>query len=161
TFPDFEVIVVDDNSTDGSADEALVDVALGRPVCVVPGTGDGAVAARTLGVRAARGDIIAFTDSDCVPGPAWLAAGVAAIDAGANLVAGVTVPIRPMNPRERSVIVERVDGLYPTCNVFYRRAAFDAAGGFDAEAARRLRFRVGRRARGLGFGEDTLLAWRV
>src|SRR5207244_3894848 len=53
------------------------------------------------------------------------------------------------------------EGLYPTSNVFYRRSAFDAVGGFDTEAAQRLRFRLGARARGRGFGEDTLLGWAV
>ena len=53
------------------------------------------------------------------------------------------------------------EALYPTCNVLYRRSAFDAAGGFDLDAGRRWGFRFTRRARGLGFAEDTLLAWTV
>lgn len=53
------------------------------------------------------------------------------------------------------------DGLYATCNVFYRRGAYDAAGGFDPSAGRRLGFRPGQRLRALGFGEDTLLGWQV
>jgi hypothetical protein len=53
------------------------------------------------------------------------------------------------------------DGLYATCNVAYRRQAYDRVGGFDADAAARLRFRLGRRAKGLGFGEDTILGWQV
>src|SRR5439155_8876790 len=48
-----------------------------------------------------------------------------------------------------------------TCNVAFRRAAFDAAGGFDPAAERKLGFRSGHRAKGLGFGEDSLLGWRV
>jgi hypothetical protein len=53
------------------------------------------------------------------------------------------------------------DGLYATCNVAYRRDAYDRAGGFDLDAAARLRFRLGPRAKGLGFGEDTILGWQV
>jgi hypothetical protein len=71
------------------------------------------------------------------------------------------VAARRPGPLERTVESDGADGLYPTCNVFYRREAFDAAGGFDADAGRRLGFRRRSRARALGFGEDTLLAWRV
>ena len=89
-----------------------------------------------------------------------MAAGVAALDAGADVVQGRTVPARPTRAQERSLAAGE-EGLYPTCNVFFRRRALDAAGGFDAAAAERLRFRPGRRLRGVGFGEDTLVAWRV
>lgn len=160
TYADFEVVVVDDGSTDGSADEAEADAAAGRPVRVLRRSGSGAVAAREAGVAASRGAILAFTDSDCLPEPAWLAAGVAAIDAGADAVQGHTRSARRRGLLERSLWV--VDhGLYPTCNMFYRREAFDEAGGFDAAGGERLGFRPGSRAQGLGFGEDTLLGWRV
>jgi glycosyltransferase involved in cell wall biosynthesis len=159
-FTDFEVIVVDDGSTDGSAEEAERDAAAGRDVRVVPGTGEGAVTARQLGVKEARGDILAFTDSDCIPAPAWLRGTVAAIEAGADLAHGPTEPTRSVRPLERSLWSSR-EGLYPTCNVVFRRASFEAAGGFDGAAADRWGFRPDHRAAGLGFGEDTLLAWRV
>lgn len=159
-FDDFEVVVVDDASTDGSADEAELDrgipvrvLRLERPL--------GAVAARTAGVEAAAGDVLVFTDSDCVPAPGWLAALVAALDTGADLAQGLTRPTGPVGPGERSVWAEREDGLYATCNVGYRRSTFERAGGFADDGATRLGFRPGRRARGLGFGEDALLGWRV
>lgn len=155
TFTDVEVVVVDDGSSDGSA-----EVAEARGVRVLRGDGEGAVAARQLGVKAARGEILAFTDSDCIPEPAWLEAGVDAVDAGADVVQGHTRAARRRGLLERSLWVED-DGLYETCNVFYRRSAFDAAGGFDGSLADRYGFRPGDRARGLGFGEDTLLGWRV
>jgi glycosyltransferase involved in cell wall biosynthesis len=160
TYADFEVIVVDDGSTDGSGEAAAGRTIGGRPVRVVDGGGLGAVHARQEGVAAARGDVLAFTDSDCVPDPRWLEHAVAALDAGADLVNGRTAPARPVLPLERSM-GSGEEGLYPTCNVLYRRAAFDAAGGFDAGAGRRWGFRLDRRSRGDGFGEDTLLAWRV
>jgi GT2 family glycosyltransferase len=161
TLADHEVVVVDDGSSDGSGEEAAADAASGRPVRVVRTVGCGAVVARGLGAAAARAPYLAFTDSDCVPDPGWLAAGVAALDEGFDLVQGPTYPMRRPRLLEHAVSVGREDGLYATCNVFYRRAAFEAAGGFDSRAGERLGFRPGRRLRGLGFGEDTLLAWRV
>jgi hypothetical protein len=160
TFGDFEVIVVDDGSSDGADELAGSAVVAGRAVRLRRSDGEGAVAARTLGVAASDAEILAFTDSDCLPAADWLARGMAAIDAGADVVNGRTVPARVMRPRERSMASGR-EGLYPTCNVFYRRTVFDRAGGFDAGAAVALGFRMGSQARGTGFGEDTLLAWRA
>jgi len=161
TFTNYEVVVIDDGSTDGSVEEIRSDVAAGRPVRLVEGKGQGAVRARLLGVEHARGNILAFTDDDCVPSPGWLAAGVRALEAGADVVQGVTRAHGPVRPLDRTIMVDRHDGLYNTCNVFYRRQAYDRAGGFDVEAGARLNFRPGSAARGLGFGEDALLGWRV
>lgn len=161
TWTDFEVIVVDDGSRDGTSSAVTAAATDGLPVGLVRTSGVGAVAARRAGVDEARGEILAFTDSDCVPDPEWLAEGVAAVDAGADLVQGRTEPARELGPLERSVAHGGPDGLFATCNIFYRRPAYETAGGFDMGAADRLRFRPGSRARGLGFGEDTLLGWRV
>jgi glycosyltransferase involved in cell wall biosynthesis len=160
TYRDFEVVVVDDGSSDGSDAEAERATIAGRSVRLLRADKLGAVAARERGVAAAAADVLAFTDSDCAPEPDWLAAGMAAFEDGVDMVHGLTQPARPMRPLERSVGAGD-EGLFPTCNVFYRRAAFDAVGGFDQAAARRLGFRMNSRARGLGFGEDTLLGWRV
>lgn len=161
TFADFEVVVVDDGSDDGSDLEAMADEEAGRPVRLVRGHRRGAVSARETGIAASRGDILAFTDSDCRPHPEWLERGVAAIDRGVDVVQGLTRPTRAPRPLERTVWSVRDDGLFATCNVFYRRSAFEAAGGFDASAGDALGFRPGASLRDLGFGEDTLLGWRV
>ena len=76
------------------------------------------------------------------------------------MVNGLTVPTRPVAPLERSV-VSGEEGLFPTCNMFYCRASYDEVGGFDLEAGDRWGFRPGRRAQGLGHGEDVLLGWMV
>src|SRR6188472_4377388 len=103
SWTDVEVVLVDDGSTDGAADEAEGRAVGGRPITVLRQEGSGAVAARQAGVAAARGRILAFTDSDCVPDPGWLEAGVAAFDAGADVVQGHTHPARRRAPLERSL----------------------------------------------------------
>lgn len=160
TYRDFEVVVVDDGSTDGSGEVAAGRTVGERLVRVVDGCGHGAVAARCRGVTDACGEILAFTDSDCRADPGWLAVAVSRFDAGADVVHGRTRPERPTGPLERSIWADD-EGLYPTCNILYRRSTYDALGGFDGAAGTRWGFRMEPRAKGLGFGEDSLLAWRA
>jgi glycosyltransferase involved in cell wall biosynthesis len=149
TYTDYEIIVVDDGSTDGSEKEALAEADRGRPVRLVQTGGAGAVAARQAGVAASSAPFIAFTDSDCEPVPGWLEAAVEAMHAGgADLAHGPTQPARPMRPLERS-LWSSTEGLYPTCNLVVRRSAYDAVGGFALRHEER------------GSGEDTVLAWRI
>lgn len=61
---------------------------------------------------------------------------------------------------ERSVN-EADGGLFPTCNLAVRRSTYDIVGGFDRSAGDRWGFRPSDRAKGLGFGEDTLFGWAV
>ena len=160
TYKDFELVVVDDASTDGSGDEAARRVVAGRPVVLVRGEGKGAVAARTMGIGAASGWVLGFTDSDCRPHEKWAEAAMAASVGGVDVVHGRTLPARPMGPLERS-IWSGEEGLFPTCNMFYRRTTFESVGGFDVAAEDRWGFRIEARARGLGFCEDTLLGWKA
>jgi hypothetical protein len=159
TYQDFEVVVVDDGSTDDTAEVVRNAVDGGSTIRYVPGKKAGAVAARCAGIEQATGEILAFTDSDCIPDSRWLAQGVASVDAGADVVQGKTVPQRGVGPLERSISYTSYNGLFATCNVLYRRSAFEASGGFDRAVTARLGFRPTARARGLGFGEDTLVGW--
>jgi lipopolysaccharide/colanic/teichoic acid biosynthesis glycosyltransferase/GT2 family glycosyltransferase len=65
---EYEVIVVDDGSKDQTA-EVVLSFPGARLVSIQH---SGPSVARNYGAKAAVGDLIAFTDSDCVPVPAWL-----------------------------------------------------------------------------------------
>jgi hypothetical protein len=69
----FEVIVVDDASTDGTADAARGRSAPLRLETVSHAVRRGAWAARNTGWRLARGGYVAFLDADVIPAPCWLA----------------------------------------------------------------------------------------
>jgi glycosyltransferase involved in cell wall biosynthesis len=65
----YEIIVVDDGSSDGSAQVAEQNGA----DRVVTASHAGAAEARNIGAKVARGEILLFVDSDCEPIPGWLA----------------------------------------------------------------------------------------
>jgi glycosyltransferase involved in cell wall biosynthesis len=148
--PEHEVIVVDDGSTDATAQ--LAQAAGVRVVRTGGGAGPGG--ARNAGVRAAGGTALAFTDADCAPRPGWLGAGVAALR-DAELVQGRVVPDphAARGPFDRTVSVEAERGLYETANLFVDRALFERLGGFEDWLA------LGGRGARPSIGEDVLFAW--
>ncbi len=160
TYHDFELVLIDDGSTQ-DVQATVAKHALGIEVRYIRTEGVGAVEARCRGIAQAQGRILAFTDSDCEPEPRWLEEGVAVIDSGADAVQGVTLPARGVGLLERTISYSGGEGLFATCNMFYTRTAYDSAGGFDKGADTRWRFRADEHAQGLGFGEDSLLGWRV
>ncbi|MCJ7702653.1 MAG: glycosyltransferase family 2 protein, partial [Anaerolineales bacterium] len=64
---DYEIILVDDGSNDRTAEIAQC---FGVPV--IRPEYQGRSVARNVGAKAARGDILAFTDADCAPAADWL-----------------------------------------------------------------------------------------
>lgn len=95
--------------------------------------------ARNLGIRHARGPILAFTDTDCVVSPGWIAA-IAAAHADHDAIGG-----RILNGTPRSIVgtalylcefVEfsatgrRRYASIPSCNVSYKRSLLEQRGGF-------------------------------
>lgn len=140
-----EVVVVDARSTDGTREVARRHGAL-----VVDDEGIGAADARNRGIAAATGDVVAFTDADCVPSPAWIPALVDRFERD-PLVAGVGGAIRIRDDGNVWSLVEDVIAQanyrgFITSNVAYRRDVLLAVKGFNPL---------------IRCGEDWDLWWRV
>ena len=164
---EYEVILVDDGSTD-----ATVEIAQSLEVMVVQQENAGPGAARNAGVKASRGEILAFTDSDCAPAPRWLQHLIRPFDD--PLVVGVKGTYRTRQtdlvPRfvqqeyefkyQRLARQETID-FVDTYSAAYRRAPFIANGGFEAAlpAAQdaELSFRLARKGYKLVFEPEAVV----
>lgn len=94
--------------------------------------GHGPAAARNAGWRAAHGDIIAFTDDDCVPFPGWLRAGLSALVPGVSGADGRVIVPQPASPTDAQHMLAALErSRFVTANCFYRRSALVEVGGFD------------------------------
>jgi len=92
TYPHelFEVVVADNGSSDDTLGRVR-EFKAGTPVSVVVVQElaiQSSYAARNKALSVASGDVIAFTDSDCIPTHDWLAAGVGALGESSSLAAG-------------------------------------------------------------------------
>ena len=125
--PDFEVIVVDDGSRDGTS-----EVAREAGVTTVVQARAGAAEARNRGVAEAGGECLAFLDADCFPEPGWLAAGVRALER-ADIVQGRVTPdpTAELGPFDRTLWILGDVGLWQTASLFVTRELFDRVGGFE------------------------------
>ncbi|KRE12002.1 hypothetical protein ASE63_19985 [Bosea sp. Root381] len=151
---DFEVVVVDNNSSDDTAEVAR---SFGVAV-LVEAEVQSSYAARNRGIRAARGEFIAFTDSDCIVDPQWLSEIEAAIEEGVGCLAGEILSAPPATLVERfsdeiGLLRQRgpLSGWHfkpyaQTANAVYRRRVFDEIGLFDPS---------------MQSGGDATLAWRM
>jgi len=153
-YPDYEIIVVNDGSTDDT--QALLSHY--PSVRAIHQTNHGLSVARNVGLRAATGTIIAYTDSDCFADPDWLThlvyqlrhTGAAAVG-GPNLTPEdgrlaacvAASPGQPTHVLESDQVAEHIPG----CNMAFRREALEAINGFDPQY---------RKA-----GDDVDVCWRL
>jgi glycosyltransferase involved in cell wall biosynthesis len=157
----FEVVIIDNMSSEDLG--ALFQRArneLGLSIRSDRTTQDrGPAPARNLGVTMAKAPIIAFTDSDCRPDPAWLKNGLSAFDVPE--VAFATGPVLPKPGQvvrltsKMSFMVPEEHPTFPNANAFYRRAIFLEFGGFDPALSFRDPFDRATEC------ADTDLAWRI
>ena len=134
---DFEVLLVDDRSTDASA-----ELVVRRGLRLLRSHGRGPYTARNVGIRASSGDVVAFTDADCVPAPDWLLRIAEEFEhAGTDIVVGPRLPadLRRLSlvsayERTKDAYVfggHRTDLYYASAqNMAVRRAALERLGLF-------------------------------
>lgn len=150
---ELEVVVVDDGSTDQSA-----ALAARYPVKVIRQSNGGPAKARNAGWRSSSGEIVLFTDSDCIPEPAWASCLIAGFSSGeVGAVGGSYEIANPESPLARFIHAEiiyrhrrmpdyvKAVGTY---NLAVRRRVLEELGGFDESYPR-------------ASGEDNDLSYRI
>ncbi len=136
----YEIVIVDDAASDETRQQvenwARRVAHCGHCVRYVPVQGTcmphGPATARNIGWRAARGEIIAFTDDDCIPTPGWLKAGMSGFTSGIMAVSGrIVVPLAEKPTDYEYDASHLANSEFVTANCFYRREALEMVGGFD------------------------------
>lgn len=154
-----EIIVVDNNSTDGS-DQVTLDFP--NVTLIYERETQSAGAARNKGLSVAKGSIIAFTDADCIPAKDWIKQGINALQkSNVDRVAGqiLFVSITPKSSSASLLdtiynfnqdFVAKTYGAAATANLFINRSVFEKVESFNPEHLLE-DIEFGRRASAAGF----------
>lgn len=146
----FEVVIVNDGSVDDTANVLEVWSKIMGNLSYINQVNGGPAVARNKGVEVAKGEIIAFTDDDCIVDKDWVEAILTAfIDKNVQVLEGLTYTTKEL----RTPLTHQIENLswnpvIPTCNAAYRKNFFQELGGFDINFP-------------FPHNEDTDLAWRV
>ena len=138
-YPNLEIVVVDDGSTDNTA--AIARQYAGVRLVSIEHSGLGA--ARNEGLRASTGDLVAYLDSDAYPSPEWPFYLVLGLDranvggvGGPNLaprtdpLGSQVVAQSPGGPAHVLLADDRAEHV-PGCNMAFWRLVLDEVAGFD------------------------------
>jgi glycosyltransferase involved in cell wall biosynthesis len=153
-YPDYEVILIDDGSTDETR-----EIAARYPQVVTHHQPNrGLSEARNVGARLARGEIVVYTDSDCVADEDWLYYLAQSMnDQCVDAIGGPNIPplsdcwvarcvaVSPGGP-SHVMLDDRHAEHVPGCNMAFRRSELLSLGGFDPQ------FRQA--------GDDVDICWR-
>jgi len=144
---DFEVVIVDQSSTKWPNAEKIY----GMPITYYYTPVKGAVRARNTGASISQGEVLVFTDDDCIPKEDWLLnARKYFLDTSVVGVEGIIVSDHQNDVNWRPVTNVGFEGIgFMTANLFVRNEAFWQIGGFDLQFDRP------------HFREDTDLGWRL
>ena len=138
-YPDYEVLLVDDGSSEG----VKAIVSRHDHVRYLRQDHGGLSAARNLGAEKSSGEILAYTDDDCMPDEDWL--GYLALEFQGRreigAAGGPNIPPPPQNLAQACVVAapgapchvllnDQEAEHIPGCNLAVRRNAFKAIGGF-------------------------------
>ena len=140
-YPNYEVILVDDGSKDDTQ-----EIAARHPwVRNIQQVNKGLSYARNVGAHAATGDVIVYTDSDCMADPDWLYYLIGTLLSGDYAGVGgpnisppaenwvqACVSAAPGGP-SHVLLTDVVAEHIPGCNMAFHRWAFNQVGGFDPE----------------------------
>lgn len=135
----FEIIVVDNGSTDGTVAVAERFAA----VRIISEPTPGSYTARNRGLAQANGEFVAFTDADCRPAPNWLSEALSACrkQPGVGLIGG-RIELFATNPKpslaelyEQTLAFRQSEtlksGRCTTANWISPRTVLEGLGGFD------------------------------
>lgn len=133
-----EIVVVDNGRGEGAREVCRTAQQQGAPVRLVQEPQPGLSHARNRGVRESRGEVVAFTDDDCLVAPDWLVVlerefadpGLGVCGGRVELHDPLDLPIAIYVERERATVIH-FGQIFLGCNMAARRAALERTGPFD------------------------------